>query len=211
MSMTKEDFVEKDLVKGDFVGELLQKHGFKYEALKIEDFSAYSTSKDDIVGILKLLQSDKNMRFTILTDLFAADFPDRPKRFEIVYSLLSLMLNKRVLLKIAADEGEDVPSSAQVFSAACWYEREAFDMFGIKFTDCPDQRRILTDYGFVGHPLRKDFPVTGHVQVKYDEALEEVIYEPVCLDQEFRNFDFMSPWRGPKEYILPGDEKATKT
>ncbi len=161
----------------------------------------------DLLPLLKTLRDDKALRFTILTDLFAADFPDRPERFEIVYNLLSLKLNKRLIIKIFTKDS--APSAAEIFSAATWYEREVFDMFGVTFDGCPDMRRILTDYGFVGHPLRKDFPVTGHVQVRYDEELEKVIYEPVSLDQEFRNFDFVSPWKG-SQYALPGDEKATK-
>ena len=127
-----------------------------------------------------------------------------------MYSLLSLKLNNRILLKIEVLEDEPVSSVTSLFSAACWYEREAFDMFGIIFDGSHDMRRILTDYGFKGHPLRKDFPLTGHVQVEYDEDLEQVVYEPVVLEQEFRNFDFVSPWKGPGEYALPGDEKATK-
>lgn len=161
----------------------------------------------DLIPLLKTLRDGKDLRFTMLTDLFAADFPERNKRFEIVYNLLSLKLNKRVVIKIQTEHL--APSVAEVFSAATWYEREVFDMFGVTFEGCPDMRRILTDYGFVGHPLRKDFPVTGHVQVRYDEELEKVIYEPVSLDQEFRDFDFVSPWKG-SQYVLPGDEKATK-
>jgi NADH-quinone oxidoreductase subunit C len=160
--------------------------------------------------VLEFLKHHKELRFTVLTDLFAADFPERDKRFEVVYSLLSLKLNKRVLLKIDVAEDDPVHSITSIYSAACWYEREIFDMFGIEFKDAPDLRRILTDYGFKGHPLRKDFPLTGHVQVRYDETLEKVIYEPVLLEQEFRNFDFTSPWHGSRENILPGDEKATK-
>jgi NADH-quinone oxidoreductase subunit C len=178
------------------------------------DYMNSSTSKSiicidpkDLIKLLENLRDDKELRFTILTDLFAADFPDRPKRFEIVYNLLSLKLNKRLVVKIQTSEL--APSIASVFSAATWYEREVFDMFGVTFDGCLDMRRILTDYGFVGHPLRKDFPVTGHLQVRYDENLQKVIYEPVSLDQEFRDFDFVSPWKGP-EYVLPGDEKATK-
>ena len=129
-------------------------------------------------------------------------------RFEVVYSFLSLKLNKRLLFKIESGEEHQIPSVVSLYSAACWYEREAFDMFGISFDGCPDMRRILTDYGFKGHPLRKAFPITGHLQVKYDKKLEKVIYEPVLLEQEFRNFDFASPWQGPRGYKLPGDEKA---
>ena len=162
--------------------------------LQIDGFVAYKTSSDSLLSLLKFIKESNDLRFTILTDLFAADFPLRSHRFEVVYSLLSLKLNKRVLFKIELDEEHLAPSIVHLFSAACWYEREAFDMFGISFDGCPDMRRILTDYGFIGHPLRKDFPVTGHLQVKYDEKLEKVVYEPVLLEQEFRNFDFSSPW-----------------
>lgn len=178
--------------------------------IQIEGFTAYKTSRDGLNSLLKFAKESKDLRFTILTDLFAADFPARLNRFEVVYSLLSLKLNKRLLFKIEVDEEQSPFSIANLFSAACWYEREAFDMFGINFDGCPDLRRILTDYSFVGHPLRKDFPLTGHLQIKYDEKLEKVVYEPVLLEQEFRNFDFSSPWQGPGEYKLPGDEKATK-
>lgn len=163
----------------------------------------------DIEKTLSKLKTNKSLRFTILTDLFCADFPSREKRFEIVYNLLSLENNERIIVKTHLDDQEEVSTAVGIFSAATWYEREVFDMFGVTFTGNHDPRRILTDYGFVGHPLRKDFPVTGHVQVKYDEELQKVVYEPVSLDQDFRAFDFMSPWQSPK-YILPGDEKATK-
>jgi NADH-quinone oxidoreductase subunit C len=162
---------------------------------------------DDIIPFLKFLQDSTNLRFTVLTDLFGADFPDRQKRFEIVYNLLSLEYNERFIVKLHAAVDEEVPSVTEVFKAAGWYEREAFDMYGVVFSGSPDLRRILTDYGFVGHPLRKDFPLTGHLQVKYDETLQKVVYVPVSLDQDYRNFDFISPWQGPN-YILPGDEKA---
>lgn len=168
-----------------------------------------SIEASEVEKVLAKLKTDKNLRFTILTDLFGADFPNREKRFEIVYNLLSLENNERIIIKTHLDDKEEVKSASGIFSAAIWYEREIFDMFGVVFTESPDLRRILTDYGFVGHPLRKDFPVTGHVQVKYDEELQKVIYEPVSLDQDFREFDFASPWHSPK-YVLPGDEKATK-
>lgn len=161
----------------------------------------------DLIKCLTLLKEDKALRFTVLTDLFGADFPERSERFEVVYNLLSLELNARIVLKIKTKD--IAPSVSGIFSCAVWYEREIFDMFGVTFDGCPDMRRILTDYGFVGHPLRKDFPVTGHLQVRYDEELKKVIYEPVTLDQEFRKFDFLSSWNGPN-YPLPGDEKATK-
>jgi len=181
--------------------------------VNIAGFIGYKVNPADLTGILEFVKTSADLRFTILTDLFAADFPSRSKRFEIVYSLLSLKLNTRLLFKVEIAEEEHTPSIYKIFSAACWYEREIFDMFGINFTDSIDHRRILTDYGFVGHPLRKDFPVTGRLQVKYDEKLERVVYEPVELDLEFRMYDFLSPWYGPEKAgkpLLPGDEKASK-
>lgn len=165
--------------------------------------------KDQIIAILDFIKKNKDLRFTMLTDLFAADFPNKPKRFEIVYNLLSLELNKRLIIKLHVGEDELVPSIHEIHSSCVWYQREVFDMYGVQFENSPDGRRILTDYGFVGHPLRKDFPLTGHVQVKYDENLGKVIYEQVSLDQDYRNFDFASPWQGPGN-VLPGHEKATK-
>ena len=190
------------------IDEFAKDNDLEIIPISIDGFTAYKIASDNLLSILKFVKENTKLRFTILTDLFAADFPAKPNRFEVVYSLLSLKLNKRLLFKIESDEKHQAPSVVSLYSAACWYEREVFDMFGISFDGCPDMRRILTDYGFTGHPLRKDFPVTGHLQVKYDEKLEKVIYEPVLLEQEFRNFDFTSPWRGPGEYKLPGDEKA---
>jgi len=175
----------------------------------VGDILSLTINPQDIEKTLSKLKTEKTLRFTILTDLFGADFPNREKRFEIVYNLLSLENNERIIIKTHLDDSQEISTISSIFSAATWYEREVFDMFGIIFTGSPDLRRILTDYGFVGHPLRKDFPVTGHVQVKYDESLQKVVYESVSLDQDFREFDFMSPWHSPK-YILPGDEKATK-
>lgn len=184
----------------------------KLEILEIasKDFIAYWTTPKSLKQLLSFVTKNEDLRFTILTDLFGADFPSRKDRFEVVYSLLSMQLNKRLLIKVNVEENESIPSVTDIFSAACWYEREVFDMYGVNFTGSPDLRRILTDYGFKGHPLRKDFPLTGHVEMRYDEKLQKVIYEPVTLDQEFRNFDFASPWQGPGRYNLPGDEKATK-
>lgn len=200
--ITKEDVVKA-------IEEYSNSNDIVFAKLNIDNFIAYHVDPKDLCNILGFLKNSHDLRFTILTDLFAADFPVREKRFEVGYNLLSLKLNMRVLIKISADSEELVPSVSSLFSASCWYEREIFDMFGIKFKDCPDMRRILTDYGFVGHPLRKDFPLTGYLEVEYDEALEQVIYKPVELVQEFRKFDFLSPWKGPN-YVLPGDEKATK-
>ncbi|MBP7000655.1 NADH-quinone oxidoreductase subunit C [Amaricoccus sp.] len=159
-----------------------------------------------IPEFLEFLRSDPSCRFTTLIDVTAVDWPDREKRFEVVYHLLSMSLNARVRVKAAVADGEIVPSIIGVYPSANWYEREVFDMYGILFSGHPDLRRLLTDYGFRGHPLRKDFPTTGYVEVRYDEEQKRVVYEPVKLVQEYRMFDFMSPWEGA-DYILPGDEK----
>jgi len=145
--------------------------------------------------------------FKILVDICGVDWPQRAKRFDVVYHLLSLTKNVRVRIKIQVGEGESISSINAVYPAAGWFERECFDMYGVPFTDHPDMRRILTDYGFSGYPLRKDFPLTGYVELRYDDELKRVVYQPVQLVQEFRDFDFMSPWEGAP-HILPGDEKA---
>ena len=160
-----------------------------------------------IVPLIEFLRNDPNCRFSTLIDITAVDNPARPARFDMVYHLLSMYQNQRIRVKAKAREDELVPRLIEIFPAANWYEREIFDMFGIYFSGHPDLRRILTDYGFRGHPLRKDFPTTGYVEVRYDEAQKRVVYEPVKLVQEYRQFDFMSPWEGA-EYILPGDQKA---
>ena len=160
-----------------------------------------------IARVLIFLRDDSRCLFKVLVDLCGVDYPDRPERFEVVYNLLSLKHNRRVRVKLATDEDSPVPSVTGVFSTAGWFEREAWDLFGIYFSDHPDLRRILTDYGFEGHPMRKDFPLTGYVEVRYDEDQKRVVYEPVKLKQEFRNFDFLSPWEGMNT-VLPGDEKA---
>jgi len=160
-----------------------------------------------IVGLVEFLKADGTCRFTSLMDITAVDYPERPKRFEVVYHLLSMYQNQRVRLKVAIREDEILPSITSVHAGANWNEREVFDMFGILFSGHPDLRRLLTDYGFRGHPLRKDFPTTGYTEVRYDEAQKRVVYEPVSLVQEYRQFDFMSPWEGA-DYILPGDEKG---
>ncbi|MFN0044451.1 MAG: NADH-quinone oxidoreductase subunit C [Alphaproteobacteria bacterium] len=157
--------------------------------------------------VLRFLRDDSNCQFKCLVDIAGVDFPARDQRFEVVYNLLSTKHNQRVRVKIAADETTPVPSVTPIFSSAGWYEREAWDLFGIFFADHPDLRRILTDYGFEGHPLRKDFPLTGHVEVRYDDEAKRVVYEPVRLTQDFRSFDFLSPWEGMTR-DLPGDEKA---
>ena len=163
---------------------------------------------DSIRRVLTFLRDDQNCLFKILVDVSGVDFPERAKRFEVVYNLLSIKHNHRIRVKIETDEATPVPSVVSVFSTANWFEREAWDMYGILFAEHPDLRRILTDYGFEGHPLRKDFPLTGHVEVRYDDEQKRVVYSPVKLTQDFRRFDFMSPWEGAN-YVLPGDEKAT--
>lgn len=163
--------------------------------------------RDKIPGFLEFLRDDSQCRFETLVDICGVDRPEQAERFEVVYHLLSMRLNQRVRVKVSAAEGVAVPSVTGVFPGANWYEREAFDMYGVIFAGHTDLRRILTDYGFEGHPLRKDFPLTGFVELRYDEALKRVVYEPVKLVQEYRNFDFLSPWEGMPG-SLPGDEKA---
>lgn len=163
----------------------------------------------DIVPVLTALRDDSQCLFEVLIDICGVDYPEREKRFDVVYHLLSPRRNQRIRIKCETDEETAVPSAVEVFPAANWFEREAYDMYGILFSGHPDLRRILTDYGFQGHPLRKDFPLTGYVEVRYDDAQKRVVYEPVQLTQEFRSFDFESPWEGV-EYVIPGDEKTTK-
>lgn len=164
---------------------------------------------DQIVKILTFLRDDSGCKFVQLMDICGVDYPERTQRFDVVYHVLSLKQNVRVRVKVVTDEDTPVPSVVGVYPVANWYEREAWDMYGIMFDGHPDLRRLLTDYGFQGFPLRKDFPLTGYVELRYSEEERRVVYEPVQLTQEFRNFDFMSPWEGAK-YILPGDEKAEK-
>lgn len=161
--------------------------------------------RERIVEVLTALRD--RFGFQQLVDLCGVDFPDRAERFEVVYHLLSLTRNVRIRVKVTTDEQQPVPSVIEVYPNANWFEREAFDMYGMLFSDHPDLRRLLTDYGFQGHPLRKDFPMTGYVEVRYDDEQKRVVYEPVKLTQEFRQFDFMSPWEGA-DYVLPGDEKG---
>ena len=163
--------------------------------------------RDRVVKVLGFLRDDPACRFTTLIDICGVDWPGRSDRFDVVYHLLSMHLNQRVRVIAHVEEDVAVPSAVNVFPAANWFEREAFDMFGIVFDDHPDLRRILTDYGFHGFPLRKDFPLSGFTEVRYDEEQKRVVYEPVQLVQEYRDFDFLSPWEGAK-YVLPGDEKA---
>jgi NADH-quinone oxidoreductase subunit C len=160
-----------------------------------------------VVNVVRHLRDDPGCRFVSFIDVTAVDYPGREKRFDVVYHLLSPTLNERIRLRAEASETTQVPSIIEVFPGADWFERECYDLYGVIFTGHPDMRRLLTDYGFDGHPLRKDFPLTGFVEVRYDDQEKRVVYEPVRLNQEFRKFDFLSPWEGA-DYPLPGDEKA---
>jgi NADH-quinone oxidoreductase subunit C len=183
------------------LGDAITKTEIAHDELMVE------ARRDDIVRVMTFLRDDPKCLFKMLVDLCGVDYPDRPERFDVVYNLLSLKLNQRIRVKVTTDEATPVPSMTGVWSTAGWFEREAWDLLGIYFSDHPDLRRILTDYGFEGHPLRKDFPLTGYVEVRYDEEQKRVVYEPVMLKQEFRSFDFLSPWEG-MDRVLPGDEKA---
>lgn len=162
-----------------------------------------------VLKVLRFLRDDSQCLFKNMVDLCGADYPEREERLEVVYNLLSVSHNLRIRVKVSTDEETPVPSASALFASAEWNEREAWDMYGIFFSDHPDLRRILTDYGFEGHPMRKDFPLTGHVEVRYDDELKRVVYEPVKLTQDFRTFDFLSPWEGARA-VLPGDDKATE-
>ena len=166
-----------------------------------------SVPGESVAKVMTFLRDDAGCRCKVLVDICGADYPAREKRFDVIYNLLSLTHNHRVRVKAATDENTPVPSVVAIYSNAGWYEREAWDMYGIMFAGHPDLRRMLSDYGFDGHPLRKDFPLTGYVEVRYDETEKRVVYEPVSLTQDYRRFDFMSPWEGA-DYALPGDEKA---
>lgn len=198
-----QDFISADLRDAivEALEDRLEEHFFRFGELTLV------VSPENIVKVLTYLRDDPKAQFVNFIDLAGVDYPERVKRFEVVYHLLSPRQNCRIRVKTATAEDDPVPSISDVFPAADWYEREAYDLYGILFTGHPDLRRILTDYGFEGYPLRKDFPLTGFVEVQYDEERKQVVYEPVELRQEFRSFDFLSPWEGT-EYVLPGDEKA---
>ena len=172
-----------------------------------DNYLGLIVSRPDLFPIIKFLKNNKNLLFDQLIDLTAVDYPSRELRFELVYLLLSLKLNKRIIVKIHIDENNNVESISNIHKSANWYERECYDLFGIQFLNHPDLRRIMTDYNFEGHPLRKDFPLTGHTEVRYDDLAKKVIYEPVKLSQEFRDFDSESPWEGMKNNLI-GDEKS---
>lgn len=190
---------------GEYLADTLSDAVLAIEIKKGE--LAVQVAAESIVKILKFLRDDVNCQYKQLMDVCGVDFPEREQRFDIVYHLLSMTQNMRIRVTIQTNEATPVPSVCSVFSSAAWFEREAWDLYGIFFSGHPDLRRILTDYGFEGHPLRKDFPLTGYVEVRYDDEQKRVVYEPVKLTQEFRNFDFLSPWEG-MHHQLPGDEKA---
>jgi NADH-quinone oxidoreductase subunit C len=179
-------------------------HRVAYGELTIEAEAA------KVVEVAKFLRDDPRCQFINIIDICGVDYPSRDKRFDVVYHFLSPKQNQRIRLKVQADESTLVPSLTGIFPGALWFEREAYDLYGILFTGHPDLRRLLTDYGFEGHPLRKDFPLTGFVEVRWDDQAKRVLYEPVRLNQEFRDFDFLSPWEGA-DYVLPGDEKVPPT
>ncbi len=184
------------------LGDKIDSAEMSYDELNL------TTSASNIISVLRFLRDDVQTQFISFIDICGVDFPEREKRFEVVYHLLSPRQNMRVRLKLSTDAETPVPSVVEIYPGADWFEREAYDLYGILFTGHPDLRRLLTDYGFEGHPLRKDFPVTGFSEVRYDDEQKRVVYEPVELKQEFRNFDFLSPWEGT-DYVLPGDEKAS--
>ena len=178
-------------------------HAIAYGELTI------TAQADQIVKVVKFLRDDPRCQFVSIIDVTAVDYPARERRFDVVYHFLSPRQNTRIRIKVETDEATPVPSIFSEFPGAEWFEREAWDLYGVMFTDHPDMRRLLTDYGFEGHPLRKDFPLTGFVEVRWDDEQKRVVNEPVRLAQEFRNFDFLSPWEGT-DYVLPGDEKAKR-
>ncbi|MEO1019748.1 MAG: NADH-quinone oxidoreductase subunit C [Pseudomonadota bacterium] len=184
------------------LGDDLIEHGVAHDELTLV------VQRSAIVRVLAYLRDDPNLWFKELVDICGVDYPDRTERFDVVYHLLSMHHNQRIRVKVRTDANTPVPTATEVFSSAGWFEREAWDLYGIMFEDHPDLRRILTDYGFEGHPLRKDFPLTGYVEVRYDDEQQRVVYEPVKLRQDFRSFDFLSPWEGGGGELLPGDEKA---
>lgn len=190
---------------GDYIAAALKGEGLRAD-VAVGELTLTADARH-ILSVLTFLRDDSRCRFSILIDLCGVDYPERPDRFDVVYHLLSPHLNQRIRVKIQTSETVPVATVTGLYSAAGWFEREAWDMYGILFAGNPDLRRILTDYGFEGFPLRKDFPLTGYVEVRYSEEQKRVVYEPVNLPQDFRSFDFMSPWEGAK-YILPGDEKA---
>lgn len=192
---------------GTHIMENIPAKGGEVTCVAEKDEMVLRVRPEDIVATLTFLRDDARCHFKQLTAITAVDYPAREQRFDVIYQLLSVKYNQRIRIKVVADEQSLVPTVVGVFSCANWYEREVWDMYGIYFADHPDLRRILSDYGFEGHAQRKDFPLTGYVELRYDPEQARVVYEPVVLDQEYRSFDFVSPWEGT-DYVLPGDEKA---
>ena len=201
--MDVSDLMDLQTYVGERLGDKLDGAEIAFDELNL------TTTASNICAVMRFLRDDIQTQFISFVDICGVDYPERKKRFEVVYHLLSPRQNMRVRVRVATDAETPVPSIVDVFPGADWFEREAYDMYGILFTGHPDLRRLLTDYGFEGYPLRKDFPLTGFTEVRYDDAQKRVVYEPVELRQEFRNFDFLSPWEGT-DYVLPGDEKETK-
>lgn len=203
------EFTEDDMLAelGDFIQEKTHDAVTGYEVGHAE-LTLFSTA-DKLKSLMVFLKDNPECQFTQLSDICGVDYPERADRFTLVYNLLSMKQNQRIRIKITTDEDTPVPSLASLYPSANWAEREVWDMFGVMFENHPDHRRILTDYGFEGHPLRKDFPLTGFVELRYDEAQKRVVYEPVKLTQDFRVFDTLSPWEGLTSVQLPGDEKGT--
>jgi len=197
------DLALKDL--GDLIADTLSTEVITTDVCN--DELAVTVRPEAIVKVLTFLRDNVNCQFKILMDVCGVDYPDRDDRFDVVYNLLSMTHNSRIRVKVSVAENEAVPSVTGVYSSADWWEREAWDLLGVYFSGHPDLRRIMTDYGFEGHPLRKDFPLTGYVELRYDDEEKRVVYEPVNLTQDFRSFDFLSPWEGAEKF-LPGDEKA---
>ena len=191
---------------GDYIGNALGTAVLKTEVAHGE--LMVTLARDALLRGIQFLRDDSTTHCEMLADIAGVDYPDRPERFEVVYNLLSVKHNHRIRAKVATDEDTPVASVVSLYPVAGWFEREAWDLYGIFFADNPDLRRILTDYGFEGHPLRKDFPLTGFVELRYDAEQRRVVYEPVKLMQDFRNFDYLSPWEGMTDVQLPGDEKA---
>ena len=189
-----------EYITDTFLDEIVERQ------LRLDELTV-TVRRDDILEVLKVLRDDANCQFKQLVDVCGVDYPEKETRFAVVYNLLSLTHNLRIRIKVWTDEDTPVPSACGLFSSANWWEREVWDLYGIYFSGHPDLRRILTDYGFEGHPLRKDFPLTGYVEMRYDDEQKRVVYEPVKLTQEFRTFDFLSPWEGVQT-MLPGDEKV---
>lgn len=201
--------IEQNEALEDLAALLSSKYGdYLKSAVVVNGELVLEAEREHILALLRVLRENQQCRFETFVDLCGVDYPEKAERFEVVYHLLSMRLNQRVRVRVATDEDTPVPSCVEIWPAANWFEREAFDMYGIQFGGHPDLRRILTDYGFEGFPLRKDFPLTGNYEVRYDPLEKRVVYEPVQLTQEYRNFDFLSPWEGIQADI-PGDEKAT--